>query len=217
MPKAAAVRSRPAIGLVVEGATEFNALPRLHTNKKLFPGCPPLYPINLGGVGGDVKPDGIAKRVSPKVVTHILAGRTTVVVCLDREDRDDCPGAFAEVVRRALAAKLKTEPALTKRAYRFHVIIVDRAFKAWILADACGLHARGVFPKAPSFHSFEGQLGKRRQKGAVEIGELWKREYLKTTHGSRLFEELCFEDARRGGKGQRGSRSLDKLLRTLGL
>jgi Domain of unknown function (DUF4276) len=217
LPKAAAARSKPAVGLVVEGDTEFNALPLLHT-KQLVPGCPPLKPINLGGVGAHVTPTGIAKMVCPHVVAHLVAGRSTVVVCLDREDRDDCKGAFAQAVQRALEAELEqTGVAVRWRPYTVHVIIADRAFESWILADAHGLHARRVFPRAPSFHSFEGQRGERGQKGAIEIGKLWEREYLKTTHGPRLFEQLRLEDARRCGKGQRGSRSLDKLLRTLGV
>jgi hypothetical protein len=205
------------VGLVVEGETEFKALPLLHT-KKLIPNCPPLKPINLGGVGAHVKPVGIAKIACPHVVLHILAGRSTVLVCLDREDREDCPGAFAQAVQRALENELaKTSVAARKTPYTVYVVIADRAFEAWILSDAEGLHTRRVFPRAPSFHCFEGEHGKRKQKGGVEISELWERAYLKTTHGPRLFEQLRFEDARLCGKGQRGSRSLDKLLRTLGV
>lgn len=218
LPKAARARSKPVVGLVVEGATEFEALPLLHA-KPLVPGCPPLNPINFDGGVAQAKPEGIAKRVCKHVLTHLVAGRRTVVVCLDREDRDDCAGAFAEAVQRAIEAELDktTIIAAKKTPYTVHVVVADRAFEAWILADAHGLHARRVFQRAPSFHSFEGRPGKSGKKGAVEISELWERTYEKTTHGRRLFEELRFEDARRCGNGQRGSRSLDKLLRTLGV
>lgn len=40
---------QPTVGLIVEGDAEFEAFPLLH-KKKLVAGCPPLKPINPGGV-----------------------------------------------------------------------------------------------------------------------------------------------------------------------
>ena len=61
---------QPTIGLIVEGDAEFAAFPLLH-KMKLVAGCPPLKPINLGGVGADRKPEGVAKLVAPKVIQQI--------------------------------------------------------------------------------------------------------------------------------------------------
>ena len=210
-------RSLPVVGLVVEGDTEYEALPLLH-KMKLVPCCPPLKASNIRGLGANMSPRAIAQAVCQQVVAHIVAGRSRVLVCLDREDRDDCPGDLAKAIEKELEAELRnTSIGQKKRPHEVSVVIANRAFEAWILADAGGLHARQIFRRAPSFHCFEGQMGKRRQMGVVEIRELWEREYRKTTDGPRLFEKLRFSDARKCGKGQRGSKSLDKLLRCLGV
>jgi hypothetical protein len=206
-------RSRPAtIGLIVEGETEFYALPLLY-RKELIPGCPPLKLINLGGVGSHLNATGVAKLIAPKVKQHLAAGLQHVVICLDREQRDDCPGGFAGGISRELLAALGT----TGRGMRIHVVIADRTFEAWLLADAAGLHQRGLLKTAPKFRTFEGALGEQGRKGTIELTRLLGREYRKTLDGPKLFEQLDFTIARAAGRGQRGSRSLDKLLRTLGV
>jgi hypothetical protein len=91
------------------------------------------------------------------------------------------------------------------------------AFEAWILADAAGLHQRRTFVVAPSFHSFEGSLGLNATKGKDDISRLLGRSYSETSDGPKLFEKVDFAAARKFGSGTGGSRSLDKLLRTLGV
>lgn len=203
----------PTVGLVVEGDAEFAALPLLH-RKKLLRGCPPIRAVNLGGVGSDRKPVGIATRVAPKVIQLHLAGCARIVVCFDREQRAECAPGLAQAVARELRAKLAAQG---KSIPDVHVVIADRAFEAWLLADAAGLHARGALRHRPTFHSFEGQLGAQEKKGVVELSRLLGREYSKTQDGPALFERLSFPEARAHRNGGRGSRSLDKLLRTLGL
>lgn len=203
----------PTVGIIVEGDAEFAALPLLH-RKKLLPGCPPLKAVNLGGVGSDRKPIGIAKRVAPKVIQLHLARCERIVVCFDREQRPECAPGLAQAVARELDAELA---ARGKQIPGVHVVIADRAFEAWLLADAVGLHQRGSFKHSPTFHTFEGHLGAQGRKGVVELTRLLGREYSKTKDGPALFEKLCFSDARAHHPGARGSRSLDKLLRTLGV
>jgi len=94
---------------------------------------------------------------------------------------------------------------------------MDRTFEAAVLADATGLHSRGVFKRAPTFRSFEGSLGKNNRKGVDDLTDLLGRPYNKTKDGPRLFEQLNFTVARDHSAGARGSRSLDKLLRSLGI
>lgn len=205
--------NQPAVGLVVEGDAEFVALPLLYT-KRLVPGCPPLKVTNLGGLGGDMSPQGIAKRVAPKVVEHQAAGRERVIFCLDREKRQQTAPCFAAQVTQALTRELKERG---RTASDVHVIVVDRAFEAWLLADAQGLHARGKFKAAPTLHCFEGQLGERGHLGTIELGRLLGRFYDKRKDGAVLFAALDFSAARTMPPKGRGSRSLDKFLRTLGV
>lgn len=205
------------MGIIVEGDAEFAALPLLH-RKKLLPGCPPLKAVNLSGVGSDRKPIGIARLIAPDVIRLHLGGCRRIVVCFDREQRAECAPGLA----KAVAAELRSE--LTRRGKAIadvHVVVADRTFEAWLLAGAAGLHERGLLKRAPTFHSFEGKLGDEQKKGAVELSRLLGREYSKTKDGPALFEALfeaqTLAEARRHVAGGRGSRSLDKLLRTLGI
>lgn len=207
-------RSGPAtIGLIVEGDTEYGALPRLHT-KKLLTGCPPLRPINLGGIGEHITPEGLAKRLAPKVIAHMEAGRQRVVICFDRENRLECVPQLALLVSAALSRELH---ARRRNSADVSVVVLDRSFEAWLLADARGLRSKGLFTQDPTFHSFEGESGAQGKKGSVELTRLLAREYVKTRDGPTLFEAMDFATARQHGPGARGSRSLDKFLRSLGL
>jgi hypothetical protein len=159
------VSIRPTIGLVVEGDTEYIAFPYLHT-KKMLPNCPPLKATNLKGVGSHLNPEGVARMVAPKVIAHMAAGRNGVVVCIDLEDRNECPGVFAQ----AIHAKLKV--LLHEKDYdvgNVHIIILNRSFEAILLAGSKGLHQKGLLKAEYGGHSFEGKLGKQGRKGVVEL------------------------------------------------
>jgi hypothetical protein len=198
---------------VVEGDAEYASLPRLHT-QHLIGNCPPLRATNLAGVGSHLSPEGIAKRVVPKVIAHKVAGRNRVVLCIDREDRAECAGELAQAVNTALLKELQRRNADTADV---HTVIADRAFEAWLLADTESFAEAGIFKREAAFSAFEGQHGKRGRKGTVELTELLGRQYDKKVDGPRLFTKLDFSKARTFRHGGRGSRSLDKLLRTLGV
>jgi len=210
-------RRRPGIsatiGLIVEGDAEYLALPQLHA-RKLIPGCPPLKATNLGGIGSDVEPVGVAKMLVGKVIAHQVAGRSKVVICIDREQRPQCAPVFASEVKEALFRELRNKGHEPKDV---HLVISDRAFEAFLLADARGLSQRGRFIQAPKFHCFEGEMGAQGKKGVLELSVLLGREYLKTRDGPLLFAGLNFEVARKHRNGGSGSRGLDKLLRALGV
>jgi hypothetical protein len=199
-----------AVGLIVEGETEFYALPQL---KRIFHDrCPALKLINLGGVGSTLTPVAIAKMVAGKIKVLIAAGCRRVVVCIDREQRPECAGQFAESVYLALGGQLASSDQC-----RVSIVVADRTFEAWILADAAGLYARGEFKEKLKRHCFEGELGAQGKKGTIELSTLLGRQYEKTRDGPRLFAKVDFSVARTYGPGRRGSRSLDKFLRTLRL
>ena len=203
---------KPTFGLVVEGDAEYAALPLLH-KKKLIANCPPLKASNLGGVGSDRDPTGIAKLVVGRVIAHKVAGRHNVVVCIDREQRLVGPGAFAAQVAQALTTELLSRSANPAGVF---VVIADRAFEAWLLADAAGLHARGHFSRPLQAQSYEGSMCAQQLKGTLELTTALGRAYAKTTDGPALFAALDLPVARSHKHGL-GSRSLDKFLRTLGV
>jgi hypothetical protein len=205
-------RAATRIGLIVEGETEFRALPKLH-QKKLVAACPLLHAISLGGVGSSASPQGIAKQLKPKVLEHYSRGIRKVVVCIDLEQRRDCPGAFAQAIHS------ETHAIVTKKAPELdlHVVIANRTFEAWLLAGADELHAKGLFKRRLTTQPFEGRIGEQQKMGVVELTKLLERPYLKTKDGPALFAQLDFAKARSFKPPGRGSQSLDKLLRTLGI
>ena len=170
--------------------------------------------VNLHGVGSDRAPIGIALMLVPKVIEHQVAGRTKVIICIDREQRSACAGELAQAIAAALSKQLVQKG---RSSSDVHVVVADRTFEAWLLADADGLHCRSVFKTAPTFHCFEGRMGEESKKGVVELSRLLERPYSKTSDGPQLFAKLDWDAARSHGSGKRGSRSLDKLLRTLGI
>ncbi len=193
-------RRRPGIlatvGLVVEGDTEFAALPLLH-RRRLIAGCPPLKATNLGGVGSHKTPAAIANQVAPHVIAHQVAGRPRVVVCVDREQRHDCSPSFARAIHGELVKVYVAKDRPVTALATVSVVVADRAFEAWLLAG--------------SGQTFDGQLGRKQRKGVVELEALLRRPYRKTVDGPQLFSKLDLQVARRGSK------SLDKLLRELGV
>ncbi len=201
------------IGLVVEGDAEFAAFPRLHSHK-LIAGCPPIKATNLHCVGSDREPIGIARLIAPKVIAHQVAGRERVIVCFDREQRTVCAPELA----KAVAIKLREVLRDTNRSDEgVSVVVADRAFEAWLLAGAHGLHAKRLLKSVPSsWTSFEGKPGRENKKGVAELETLLGRPYSKTVDGPELFCSLSFPDARAYADGALGSRSLDKFLRELG-
>jgi hypothetical protein len=213
-PRRAAPRNElTAVGLVVEGQTEYMALPLLH-RRKLVAGCPPLRPSSLNGVGEQPSPEAIAKQVLPKVVAHQVAGRSPIVVCFDRERR----GAAGTDLGRSVVTELRRLLILDGRSTDdVFVVVADRAFEAWLLADAHGLFARGVFRVQPRVFCFEGELGARSRLGVDELSHLLGRDYHKTRDGPRVFAAIDFAEARKNGPGLRGSASLDAFLIALGI
>lgn len=197
----------PTAGLVVEGDTEFKALPYLHT-KKLVPRCPPLRAKNLGGIGSHLLPVGIATRLLGPVIAHQVSGHSPIVACIDREQREMSAVDLATSVASELGRLLEKK---NRSAAGVFVAVADRTFEAWLLADAHGLHARGHLKAAPSFRSFEGSLGREGKKGVVELSSLLDRPYGKTTDGPALFSALDFPTARAR------SASLHRFLSTLGV
>ena len=153
-------------------------------------------------------------RAFKHVQRHLATGLTRIVVCVDREARSECPGMFASAVRAELAALMRQKKCA---AGSVAVVVADRAFEAWVLADAEGLHARGVLKRAPKFSCFEGEPGKQGRVGKRELAELLDREYSETQDGPKLFAQIDVAAARSHGPGKRGSRSFDKLLREIGV
>jgi hypothetical protein len=142
--------------------------------------------------------------VAPKVVQLRLLGCGPVLVCIDRERREQCPPGLAGDILAQLARRLRERG---DPAEGVGVVIADRAFEAWLLAGAPELRNPRSKWRPPA--SFEGRLGLENRLGVVELGQMLGERYDKARHGPQLFGRLDLDTARTR------SRSLDKLLRSL--
>lgn len=202
--------ARAAVGIVVEGRAEFAALPRL---AEIVPGCPALRPKNMQGSGPDMNSLGVARRAFPHVREHLDAGLQRVVVCVDREERTVLAATLATQIRRELHRMLAASDYSTETV---SVVVADRAFEAWILADANGLWQRKQFRRRPRQHCYEGHLGPGNDKGKAEISHLMASEYKESRDGPRLFGLIDISAAREYRASGRGSRSLETFLLAVG-
>lgn len=214
-------RTRPrrsssrSIGLVVEGRTEGLAFRKL---PGLLPGCPPVdRPAVVDGIG-DVSAANVAKRVV-REVAFLQPDNYKVIVCIDLECRPTTAADFARDVAAALAAALPL--AGGRPGYPVEVVVADRAFEAWLLADIECLATAGLRPPRKYY---EGHM--RVKEGGRKIGyhygdDLIRKfvgKYEKTRDGPELFAKVNFAHARVPcDQGSRGSKSLAVFLNALGV
>jgi hypothetical protein len=120
--------------MLVEGIGEFKALPRLIPALERRSGHTLLQPVQLP-VHPLAPPHVVAKAVAKKI--QILEQRRAdqAVVLLDREDVEVCPGARASLVSAAIAK-------LPKVTVPVHIVLKDRAFENWLIADLAALRAQ---------------------------------------------------------------------------
>jgi hypothetical protein len=204
-----------SIGLVVEGQTEGTAFRQLPT---LLPSCPVLdRPAVVKGIGSDATPGQVAKRVA-REVAFLQPDNRKVIVCIDLESRPLAAADFANQVAAALAEAL---PEVGGRpGYPVNVIVADRAFEAWLLADIACLAKNGTRPPKKCYESHMRPMVGGRRCG-YHYGDDLLRTFLgrydKTRDGPRLFAKLNFAHARIPcDGGGRGSRSLAAFLEALG-
>ncbi len=205
----------PRVAVIVEGKTELEAFRRLYGR---VPGCPFLDVASrsrsdLGGVGGGSSPEAIGEKVARRAVM-LAPDNDKVVVCIDREGRATGAGEFAASVVRAIQCALAS---LGELGIPIDVVVADRAFEAWILADIQGICRLKRVPP-PRNRCYEGH-----QEGEFDFGaKLLKRilgRYDKAIDGPDLFALIDFGRARlTPARGRAwGSASLDGFLVALGI
>lgn len=127
-------------GIVVDGDAEFHAFPKI---------LPRIQSPNviLAPIKADIQPKAPPGQIVRALKTRIPILRTrgaeSIIVLLDREDRSECPGKWAEVVQ-ALTAK---ECADMVNGSLF-VVLKNRKFENWLVAD---VHALRKMPKRFKF------------------------------------------------------------------
>lgn len=191
MKRAAIPRSHSLIGLVVEGQTEYQAVPEMlrrlgirHTRPSCFHGqAPEASPRTL-----------VEKWLLPHVRVQLAKGADLVVVVLDAESRHVPVGDFEEELRRELkrrVAVVEGSPA----ADRVEVAVCNRTFENWLLADPRGIRKCEYvvcdLSRVVACHA-DGKDALALLRRALRK-DAW---YRKAVHGPRIAQHVRVEDAR---------------------
>jgi hypothetical protein len=112
------------IGVIVDGDAEYRSLPRLLARTDAA--AVVLHPLKA-----DIQPLAPIGQIVASVKSRlkILLARNVdlVVILLDRETREECPGAFAKSIQEKLK-EMCAEPDVA-------VVVKNRTFENWLVAD----------------------------------------------------------------------------------
>jgi hypothetical protein len=135
MTKRTANKPGATIGLVLEGRTEYQAIPVML--RRL--GIPTVAPSVFNGqpLGASVRVL-VERRLLPHVRTQLLKASGVVMVVLDRETRAESAKDFEGAVHRELVGQVKRRDG-ESASRRVAVAVADRTFENWLLADPNGI------------------------------------------------------------------------------
>jgi hypothetical protein len=191
------------IGFVVDGVTEFASLPCIYTRLSNATGNQFLRPLKV-----DIQPKapvGVIVRQSIRGVRQYAArDADRIILLLDREDRDECPGELAREIEAGLKGLGYTNAS---------VVLKDRTFENWLIADIGAVRrCRGRFVVSNAMiGAVEPDKADRADalrllKRAVKHGD----SYDKVKDGKALLDGALLENI------ALNSRSFRRLLRTIG-
>ena len=196
------------LGLVLEGEAEYGAVPVL------------LKAAGAAAAGravfrGQGVHCSIETLVRSKLLSYtraqILRGHSKVLVVIDREKRNDCPGQFAQRVQGELIAQLQA-----KYGYQGNppvsVICADRSLENWLVTDPVGVRKHAYVQR---------DISKRVGSNADGLDALsliqWAYGPKRYYHRSRDAAHLAARVRVRRQEVRQRSKSLDKLLREAGV
>lgn len=126
------------VGLVVEGIADVGAIPQLLRDS----GIRLTQPIWFGGqpvqCDDDKFREFVRYKVVPRVQTMAQKQVGRIIVVIDRETRDKCPGEFAQDIAQTVVEEMKM-----KHGYigfpPISVVCADRKLENWLIADPKGI------------------------------------------------------------------------------
>lgn len=135
--------ARP-IGLVVEGDSEYHALPVLLAKLQVRHATP----ANFHGQSDTMTPKQLVHRALPCVQAQARKRVSRIIVVLDRESREECAPDFASNVQDVLIRRLTADNA--RPACPIVVVCADRKIENWLFADPAGLAKSELVRRATS-------------------------------------------------------------------
>jgi len=198
----------PLLGLVVEGQADFYAIPVLLETAGIRHAKP--FVLHGQAVNCDVR-KLVELRIARVVQIAVLKQVSQVLVIIDRENRTQCPGAFAQEVERHINAVMTSNYAYGGSP-PIRVVCADRKLENWLIADPEGLHTHNYVVRDLSRKvgaNADAKDGVALLKWAYRPG----RYYHKTRDAPSLAAKVNVTDS----SVRRRSHSLDKLLRECGV
>lgn len=203
------------VGLVVEGEAEVGAIPQLLRELIQNRVIRLSAPAHFHGQPVQCAPNRFREFIRNKIVPLVRAAMlkqvSLVVVLIDREDREQCPGAFAQDMARTIVALMESRFQYDGMP-RISVVCADRRLENWLVADPSGLCNHAYLAKDLSTavgNNADGKDALTLLKGAYRPG----RAYHKRMDASRLAKAVCVMKP----EVRHRSKSLDKFLRELGV
>lgn len=208
-------RTLPLVGLVLEGEGDVGAIPQLLREMVSGNIIRLRRPIHYGGQPVECAVnkfrDFVRLKVVPRVRAMILKQVSVVVVVIDRENREQCPGEFAQVVLRMIVETMEAQYQY-RGLPRISVVCADRKLENWLIADPQGIFAHNYI-----VNDLSSAVGTNAD--AKEALTLLKRAYKpgRCYHKRMDAPDIASKVRTMLPDVRRRSRSLDKLLRECGL
>jgi hypothetical protein len=114
------------IAVLTEGVSEFSSLPQLYAKLQQGTGHTLLRPLKVS-VSPDAPPKVIARACGSRLIMAAEWGAEKALLILDREQQQVCSGVLANQIENAVAAVYS--------GFATTVVIKDRAFENWLVAD----------------------------------------------------------------------------------
>lgn len=191
------------IGIIVEGLGEFHSLREVYAKLRLRSGDQLLAPAHAR-LHPKSAPDQIAKSALRPVDILKKRGADAVLLLIDREDRPDCAPEFAQAIETAFVAM----------GEQVHVVVKNRKFENWLIADPKAL--AGLKGRFKPTEAFRKHVSPNKADNVPDGAALLKQicvkgsYYHKTQDPPRILEKMDITEA---GKN---SRSFRRFLRLLG-
>jgi hypothetical protein len=176
------VPQNPTVGLVLEGTTEYNAIPLLLQRLGVRTVAPSVF--NGQPVQASIR-SLVQNRLIRHVRTQLVKATGSVLVILDRESRPQSASKFGETVLTEMIRQVKRLDG-EDASKRIAVVVADRSFENWLLADPEGLARSKLFRRNTRI---VGQVACHAdEKNAKELlqGSMAKGWYERSLHGPQL-------------------------------
>jgi Domain of unknown function (DUF4276) len=194
------------IGLLVDGQSEYRALPHL-LSRLMLPHSIITQPL-LCDMQPFSTPAQIAHAASKKWPILLSRGATSIVVILDKETREDCTGELVAAIEHEMGKRLAAQSLKAE----LHVVLKVSTLENWLTSDPHALRALpGMFKDVDRI---QRQIagGRADQLDALSLlKSCAQRDYDKVAGAVAICKKL--DHARAAAN----SRSFRKLMKTLGV